>query len=286
MQSIVALLTKSLYLDLETLRIGALSLPDRVSYICKKYVALCTLAATGEATFTFRTMSMAIRDFGELGTTQACVVDFYNDVVRPGVLAGASPVVLDIGANVGQYCNAIKLFYPSAHVTSFEPDLSAFARLRTNTQHLPHVTLVNKGVGRAHAMLPFYMHEVSGMSSFQPYEDYRYDQAQTTSLEVDALDELVDEEHIDLMKIDVEGFETEVIEGAMRTIGRSEYVLVELSLKRSPYAGSNLDLIDAIRRAAPGAKIVKFGRPLGSKATPACQDVLIKVGELPRAEAT
>ena len=273
-----SLLAKSIYFDFQTLAIRNLSVGDRISYILKKYLALIRLMVTGEARVEFRAVDMVFHDVGELGTAQSCVVDFYSDIVKPGIIVESSPVVLDIGANIGQYCNAIKLFYPDARITSFEPDPRSYERLCRNTRHLAGVTVINKGVGKARRTLPFYVHELSGMSSFQPYEDYEYGQEQTIPLEVDALDALVDEEHIDLMKVDVEGFEAEVVEGGAETIGKSDYVLIELSLQRRSYAGSNLELIEAIRRAAPAARIVKFGRPLGSKEMPTCQDVLVKVG--------
>ena len=41
------------------------------------------------------------------------------------------PLILDVGANVGQSIEAFRSWFPDAHIHSFEPSPATFARLKT-----------------------------------------------------------------------------------------------------------------------------------------------------------
>ena len=78
---------------------------------------------------------------------------------------------------------------------------------------------------------------------------------------------------VDLVKIDVEGFEIEVLRGATALLGRTRYLLIELSLGRED-STANLEVLRT-STTSPRARIVRMGRPLGNPNAPICQDVLI-----------
>ncbi len=89
-------------------------------------------------------------------------------------------------------------------------------------------------------------------------------------------DVLVDNDFVDLLKVDVEGSELDVLQGGIEVLRRTRYLLIEIGLGRDT-RGNNLELMSLVRDAAPGAKIIRFGRPLGSLADPIAQDVLISM---------
>jgi hypothetical protein len=83
-------------------------------------------------------------------------------------------------------------------------------------------------------------------------------------------------EMIDILKIDVEGFELEVLKGSIESLRRTRYLLLELGLGRQD-DGRNLEVLSLVKSLAPDSRIIRFGRPLGGTAQPACQDVLISL---------
>ena len=49
-------------------------------------------------------------------------------------------------------------------------------------------------------------------------------------------------ENVDLMKIDVEGFEMEVLKGATKTMESVEYLMIELNNNTKKYGSSNIEI--------------------------------------------
>jgi FkbM family methyltransferase len=273
------LIKKSIQLDLDILRIKRLTVAERIGFVLRKYMALVSLKLSGQAHMAIRQISFTAKDISALGSFQSSIVDFYSDIAAANILGKDNPVILDVGANVGQFCNAAKLFFPEATIYSFEPDPSVFEQLRNNTAHLKNVTIFNNGLSDHDEKLSFYVHELSGMSSFKQYPDVEYDQAHVKQLEVKRLDDMLPADlKIDLLKVDVEGFELKVLSGSKQTISRSEFLLIEVGLAREQAEETNLGLFSAIRTGSPLARIVKIGRPLGDPIAPTCQDVLIKLG--------
>lgn len=267
---------KSVEFDLRLMRICALPLRWRLRYVAKKYKTLLRLRSRCPAKFEIGSLSFLVRNISGLGTLQSSIVDFFDDVVSSGVL-GSTPLIVDVGANVGQFSNAAKLFFPQARIISFEPDPETYADLQVNTHGLRDVELHNIGLGDRDGVLTFYRHELSVMSSFSDQAADAANHRGSRELPVRRLDAVLkSDDRPDLLKIDVEGFERQVLHGAWETVSRSRYVLIEVGLGRSGGAG-NLQLLRDIVEHAPNAAIIKFGRPLGGTYRPMCQDILIAV---------
>jgi FkbM family methyltransferase len=270
----LSLVKQSLRLDSRLLNARGRTLGWKVGFVARKYLVLSQLRR-GPARFAVSPLGLTVRDLSGLGSLQSSIVDFHDDIVAPGILRG-NPFIVDVGANIGQFVNAAKLFIPSAQVMCFEPDPDTFADLTVNTQGLDQVELHNVGLGAADEQLPFHRHTLSLMSTFRDGVEKEHDRG-TVELRVRRLDEVVEPERCpDLLKIDVEGFEGAVLEGGWKTLLRSRYLLIELSLQRSG-GRENMQLLRSISEHAPRAVIVRFGRPFGEAEHPLCQDVLIAV---------
>jgi FkbM family methyltransferase len=275
-----SLATKSVEFDINLMRVNALPLQWRIRFVIKKYKVLLRLRSGRPAKFDIEPLSLLIRNISGFGTLQSNIIYFFDDVVSSGVL-GPAPLIVDVGANVGQFANAAKLFFPEAHVVSFEPDPEIYADLQVNTRVLRDVEVHNIGLGGRDEVLAFHRHELSVMSSFSAQTDDMAHQRGSVELPVRRLDAvLTPDDRPDLLKIDVEGFERQVLQGAWETVSRSRYVLIELSLGRADGAG-NLQLLRDIVAHAPNAALIRFGRPLGGTHRPTCQDVLISVEGAP-----
>jgi FkbM family methyltransferase len=146
-----------------------------------------------------------------------------------------SDLFVDVGANVGSYtilaCSAV-----GAKGIAFEPVPSTYKRLVEN-MHLNHleglVKCINKGVGAKQGSIPFTSNNDTTNHALASGE--RCDHLVT--VEVTSLDNALYSESPALIKIDVEGYETSVLEGAQEALGKQTLhaVIMEMNGSGSHY---------------------------------------------------
>ena len=143
------------------------------------------------------------------------------------VLSPSNPILcIDIGANIGIYTSEL-LEYTDSRVVSFEPLPSAFQKLSEATKEFKHrVTLENKGIGKDTGNLTIHFNP-SALQIASFAEEVKkisfVTNEQKVTCPVVSLDSYCQEKGIaviDLVKIDVEGFELEVFEGATNTFSK------------------------------------------------------------------
>jgi len=125
-------------------------------------------------------------------------------LVRPGMH------VVDVGANIGYYMLLLRrLVGPAGSVTCFEPEASNFAELDRNLHlnGLDNVRLVRAAVGAQDGEIPF----LSGLNGVVTDAEGADDRVPIVRL--DSAHTAMDRPP-DMIKIDVEGYEGEVLEGA------------------------------------------------------------------------
>jgi len=163
---------------------------------------------------------------------------FFKSVLRPG------DMVVDVGANVGTLTIlASRLVGPAGHVYALEPNPSTYRFLRRNLtlNGVHNVTAVRAAAGAADGRGSL----IAGRSDDQD----RIGEG-GMDVPVQTLDSLLatDLRPIRLLKIDVEGFEKFVLEGASQVLSRTRFVYFEsgdvLSLR---YGYSTLDLVEYLR---------------------------------------
>ena len=248
---VASMAIQSMHLDVQLLRANGLPLSWRTHFLLRKYPALIGLLASHRSQINLGPTKWLIRDLGGLGTMQSTILDVYEAFGAHDFFGRPDPLIVDVGANIGQFTNAMKLLFPGARVIAFEPDPEVFADLRTNTASLESVELHNMALGANSTVSTFYRHELSGMSTLaEPQEPLRI--RATLDVSVERMDDVVAEAVFpDLVKIDVEGYELETIRGAAKTIQRARFLLLELSLDRP--AGQRAPLRAASRAGAQAA---------------------------------
>lgn len=128
---------------------------------------------------------------------------------------GPGAVFVDVGANIGYYTRlASTLVGPTGHVHAFEPLPSALPLLAANTEGRAHVTVQPLAVGAQAGELDFYVRPMGDTSSLEPHPDAERIRVRVTTLDA----ELAGLPRLDLLKIDVEGYELEVLQGARELI--------------------------------------------------------------------
>ncbi|ROM29264.1 hypothetical protein BK645_09855 [Pseudomonas protegens] len=129
---------------------------------------------------------------------------------------------LDVGGNIGMTALAISTVCGSGKVAAVEPVPAAYFLLEKNTSQVSNVKIWNFALGKTPGTLPMqgYSDNLSGSfisDAFHVEEKNHF----TVNVEVKTIDDTFSTlglDRLDFMKIDVEGFELEVLEGAAKTL--------------------------------------------------------------------
>jgi len=154
-------------------------------------------------------------------------------------LKGAHLVVYDIGASIGKY-SAIMAQLPNVReVHAFEPVPASFAALQKVAAKNAKIHAYPLGLGSSKGELMMELNECADCSSLLKMMDrhvveFPFSSAQTEKIpvRVDRLDDFVEERALalpDVLKIDVQGFELQVLEGAGRCLSHVQSMIVEIS---------------------------------------------------------
>ncbi len=148
--------------------------------------------------------------------------------------ASSRPVVFDVGANVGQSIQQFREYFRNAEIHAFEPGEKAFRELAKNTQGLAGVHIVNGGLGSRRETKTYVENELSDMSSFlEPDEDAWGSITGRHALQLDTVDDYSNRngiEHLDILKIDTQGYELEVLRGAAEMLRDRKIRLIYLEV--------------------------------------------------------
>ena len=155
----------------------------------------------------------------------------------------AAARVFDVGANHGDFARAASVSYPAAQIWLFEPLPALWLELENLAQDYSGRWHVNRfAVGALPGELPLQVAaDDDTISSFVGFsEAYHHRNAAGTAMQsiktrVERLDDFCAGEEIDsidLLKIDVEGFEFEVLAGGSEILRKTTAIIVEVSLIR------------------------------------------------------
>jgi FkbM family methyltransferase len=158
-------------------------------------------------------------------------------------LADKANVILDIGANIGWTALSFAKRNPEAKIIAFEPHPITFEKAARNIRinDINNIELLNIGLGESTSILKMY--EVSDHNSGMNRivltdEDLPYREVQIKRLD-DVMNSLGIKK-VDLIKIDVEGFEAFVLKGASDVLAQcNATILMETDDGFLKYNGSS-----------------------------------------------
>lgn len=169
------------------------------------------------------------------------------------------PVILDIGANEGQFAEMARQLWPDTPIHCFEPLPDVCAELKRRTAGLAGITVHDIGLSDKAGSQAMHRSDFTPSSSLLPMTElHRSEWPQSsgqTQVEV-RLERLDDWAAANaaalsaglLAKIDVQGFERAVIDGGAYTLRLARFVVVEVSFDEL-YEGQPLfEHIDARMR--------------------------------------
>jgi len=165
-------------------------------------------------------------------------------------LLRSGDLFVDVGANIGSY-SILASSVAGARTISFEPVPSTFSHLKDNVaiNHLDSIVeLHNCGVGNEQGELRFTLnldtvnHVIPGNTT---------DNKDSLVVEIQTIDELMNDRVPLLMKIDVEGFEMSVLQGARQTLDKPELkaLIIELNGSCRRYGIEESDIHNHLLRS-------------------------------------
>lgn len=176
--------------------------------------------------------------------------------------------VIDVGANVGQFAIASAKLFSGVKIYSFEPNPDCVIALQKNVSALSNVCVYQVALGDSEGEVTFHVNSHSHSSSILPLADTHKaafpDAVECRDIRVrmstlDAMMINVPLQPPVLLKLDVQGYETQVLSGAGKALERVDYVILEASFK--PMYEGEMTFLDVI--SFMGRLDFELMRPVG-----------------------
>lgn len=145
--------------------------------------------------------------------------------------------IIDVGANTGQFAKEIKHIFPNASIFCIEPIPDVYKQLKDNLKKEKQAVSFNLGLAQKDGEMEFYENAFSQSSSvlkpdghekyFPETKDYKKITVKTIT--ADKLFEDINLVPPILYKIDVQGFELQVLKGSEELLKKCDYIKIELS---------------------------------------------------------
>ena len=161
--------------------------------------------------------------------------------------------VIDVGANLGDWSVGIALLTHAKEIIAYEPVPQLFEQLQNNIKSYSQIRCVNRAVGATVGYVEINVHQRHQLSSVLTIQDearhvhgMEQDVAVPVRVPLTTLDEdLRDRTEISLLKIDVQGYEPQVLEGARAVLKRTEILMIEVTY--SSYYQGDMQFADLHR---------------------------------------
>jgi FkbM family methyltransferase len=150
-------------------------------------------------------------------------------------------VIFDVGANVGQTVCGLLPYFKTADIYCFEPVTSAMERLRSRYGSYHNLHFVQCALGRAPGEAEIVLHQNSELNSLVSCDKQPRTAdltGETERIQIATVDEFCAHKqlsHIDIMKIDAQGWELEVLAGASELVRQNQirFVIAEVGFRKA-----------------------------------------------------
>ena len=213
-----------------------------------------------------------IIDFFGYKITKSKTIDYVNlDHLTKFLTDTEKPIIFDVGANKGQSILRYKKIFPKSIIHSFEPNKNEVEKLVLKYQNENSIVLNNVAVGEKPGNLDFNItaSATSGHSSFKnliPNTTWIKERSKKLNIDsknyttkkvntkVITLDDYCNDKNIqqiDILKIDTQGYEDKVLEGAIKLLKLNKIKLIELELIFSEIYQNPLNIYDVEKYLIP-----------------------------------
>lgn len=168
-----------------------------------------------------------------------------------------NPVIFDVGANVGNTVMKYKNIFPNSKIHAFEPFQESFDILKNNTSTLCNIYYNQCGLADISGIRRLHINRVPSTNSLLPSsqnalngkDDKRFETKDTIEISLNTLDNYTQQngiEQIDLLKLDVQGAEPLIIQGAQDLLERNKIHIIFTEIMVTEFYQSQQPLHEAL----------------------------------------
>jgi FkbM family methyltransferase len=148
--------------------------------------------------------------------------------------------LLDIGAAVGEFSRAAHVAWPGIKIFAFEPMPTSFAQLKQNLANIPDADAINCALGEKRGEVALEQSAARDASSLLKMADLHKQafphsaETRTVKVQLERLDDIAQRMELRkpmLIKIDVQGYENNVLQGGEQTIRQAKVLILETSFE-------------------------------------------------------
>ncbi len=159
---------------------------------------------------------------------------FYDPEWADAFVKSEHPVAIDVGANAGIFSYFLTTLNPKTEIFAFEP----LPEMRKKIEKIEavsgckiHIFTAACGREKGVATLCFDEHEdTNAYLNLAEVDNASYNAKKNqVTVEILAIDDVVPDGEIILLKVDAESYEVIVLEGALRTLARTRHLIVEVN---------------------------------------------------------
>jgi len=144
-------------------------------------------------------------------------------------------LIFDVGANAGKYSRLFANTWPDADLYAFEPTHTTFSKLKQNTHVFNNIMCYRMAFGDNKEEGTLHINDKSVQNSFI-FNPLGSDRSEI--IEIETIDDFCVQNEIrtiDFLKIDTEGFDLKVLQGAGTLLGNDgiRAILIEVGLTKN-----------------------------------------------------
>lgn len=144
--------------------------------------------------------------------------------------------IIDAGANIGEVSKELAYYFPSANISSFEPISETYKKLINNTRLIKNINQQPFALGEHEESIEIYLNPENTINSIKSSYLDDHNSLGKEVINIKRLDQFCkynNIQHINILKIDVEGFEFEVLDGCGNMLhNQIDCILLEVGYER------------------------------------------------------
>lgn len=182
-----------------------------------------------------RIIQAALEKFGyrlvPLTNMELCSLERFFPLLKCSCFAPTH--IWDVGANHGNWTRAAIDYFPDAEYTLIEPQHALKAHVHDLIRSGYNLRWISAGAGNRAGTLPLYIATLDRRSSFLDVPRIKEEAVQRLEIPMRTLNEIRTTFSLpapNMLKIDAEGLDLKVLEGATDLLGHTEIVLAEGSI--------------------------------------------------------
>lgn len=189
--------------------------------------------------------------------------------------------IYDIGANRGTWTKECLKYFPNSTYYLFEPQIELKKDIESNLGDIDNVHLFSVGVGDINDNLNFTIHKRDDGCSYS-YTEEEADKLNFKQivLPIIRLESFVKENKLkkpSLLKIDAEGLDLKVLDGASSLLETVEIIMVEVGVMNDRIQNSAFETLNYLdNKGYKLCDITDINRPFSNKVLWLCEFVFIK----------